>query len=245
VTQALQLAARTGEAPSRASFGASQVKEIAKPGRRCKAGEGVINREATSTMKWILPWAGWLLLATGCSSTLVVLVPDPNGKVGKVTVTTEGGQQTLAKAGQSTEAGGLGEAPGALEILSQQTIRSLFRVALDNEPAPPLHYLLFFHLDTTRLMPASRRHLPEVVRAIRARGSCDISVIGHTDRLGEEDYNEDLSRRRAEQVKAALVSLGVPDTCMDVRYYGESDPLIPTPDEVAEPRNRRVQIEIR
>jgi len=202
-------------------------------------------RGTTRVMGWIFPLAGLLLLTTGCSSTLVVLVPDPNGKVGQVTVATDAGQQVLTRAAQSTEALGLGRAPGAPETLSQETIRDLFAVALDNEPAPPLSYLLYFHFDTAQLLSESKRRLPEVFRAIRDRRSCDISVIGHTDRCGKVDFNSRLSLRRAERVKGALRSLGVAGDCMDIRYYGENDPLIPTPDEVAEPRNRRVQVEIR
>jgi OmpA-OmpF porin, OOP family len=193
----------------------------------------------------LAPVVGILLLATGCSSTLVVLVPDPNGKVGRVTVTTETGQQVLTQADQSTEAGGLRGAPAAPEILSREAIRNLFAVALANEPASPLRYLLYFYFDTTQLLPASKRRLPEVLHAIQSRKSCDISVIGHTDRVGRKDFNEQLSWRRAEQVKGKLVSLGVADACMVVYYYGENDPLIPTADEVPEPRNRRVQVEIR
>lgn len=196
-------------------------------------------------MKWLLPFAGFLLLSAGCSSTLVVLVPDPGGKVGRVTVTTDGGQQVLMGARQSTEASSVRRAPRPPETLSQETIQDLFSTALRNEPAPPLSYLLYFQLNTSRLLPGSKQRLPLVFRAIQDRKSCDVSVIGHTDRTGEADYNYALSRQRAKVVKSASTSLGVVEGCMEIRYYGENDPLIPTPHGVAEPRNRRVEVEIR
>ena len=192
-----------------------------------------------------LALAGLLLAVAGCSSTLVVLVPDPGGKVGQVAVTTDGGQQVLTQSGQSTKVSGAGRAPGAPKTLRQDTIQDLFAVALRNEPAPPLSYLLYFDFDTVTLRPESQRRLPEVLRAIQGRKSCDLSVIGHTDRIGEADFNYRLSLRRAEKVRGVLMTRGVAEGCIVVRYYGESDPLIPTPDEVAEPRNRRVEVQIR
>ena len=114
-----------------------------------------------------------------------------------------------------------------------------------NEPAPPLSYILYFYFDTATLRPESKRLLPEVLRAIHDRESCDLSVIGHTDRVGASAFNSGLSLRRAEKVKGTLSAMGVADDCMEIRYYGERDPLIPTRDEVPEPRNRRVEVQIR
>lgn len=191
---------------------------------------------------------GWILLsalAAGCSSTQVVLVPDPNGKVGQVAVMTDGGAQVLTQAGQSTEAPISWLAPGTPETLSAQDIEARFAVALRNEPTPPSRNLLYFDFDSVRLKPESARQLPELVHAIQARDSCDVSVNGHTDRMGSDAFNDGLSLQRAEEIKEALVALGLPARCVEVRYYGESDPLVPTPDATAEPRNRRVEVEIR
>jgi len=70
-------------------------------------------------------------------------------------------------------------------------------------------------------------------------------VIGHTDRVGAVEFNDALSRKRAETVASRLVAAGVPAERIAVAGRGEREPLIPTNDEVAEPRNRRVEIKVR
>jgi outer membrane protein OmpA-like peptidoglycan-associated protein len=185
------------------------------------------------------------VLAAGCSSTLVVLVPDPDGKVGEVSVTTDAGERVLSQAGQSTEARSARRVPDEPVILAPDDIRDAFGAALDNEPMPPERHLLYFYFDTAKLKPESQSHLAAVFGAIQQREYCDVSVIGHTDRVGRVAYNEELSWRRAEAVTQDLVELGVRRNCIAVRYYGESDPLIPTPDGVGDARNRRVEVEIK
>ena len=73
----------------------------------------------------------------------------------------------------------------------------------------------------------------------------DVVVIGHTDRIGNEQFNDRLSLQRAERVRSELVKLGIPQVRIQTAGRGEREPLINTPDEVSEPRNRRVEINVR
>ncbi|MGR9108343.1 MAG: hypothetical protein ACU843_15590, partial [Gammaproteobacteria bacterium] len=59
------------------------------------------------------------VLLSACSSTLVVLVPDPSGKVGEVVVATKGGETVLNKADESTEVSGEDSAPSEAKLLSR------------------------------------------------------------------------------------------------------------------------------
>ena len=86
-----------------------------------------------------------------------------------------------------------------------------------------------------------RRGLAEV----RRRDSHDISLNGHTDRTGEADWNMKLSLERANAVKVLLVEQGVSADYLTIEYYGESKPVIPTEDNVSEPKNRRVEVVVR
>jgi outer membrane protein OmpA-like peptidoglycan-associated protein len=95
------------------------------------------------------------------------------------------------------------------------------------------------------LLAVSNAGLAKAKAAIEARKSCDLSVIGHSDRVGDNSANKGISMQRAESVAKALTGIGVTKECMDIRYYGENDPVIPTADNVDEPRNRRVEVEIR
>jgi outer membrane protein OmpA-like peptidoglycan-associated protein len=186
---------------------------------------------------------GWVL--SGCSGTTVVLVPDAGGKVGKVTVKTKAGEQLLAESGASTFAGSTDKVPTTAKVLDSTKIQSMFGVALANEPMPPLHYAFYFQTGSADLLPDAKSQLTTIYQAIQERQSCDLSVIGHSDRTGDNQSNQSLSLKRAEAVVTILKTLGLKKDCVDVRYYGENDPVIPTADGVSEPRNRRVEIEVR
>lgn len=69
--------------------------------------------------------------------------------------------------------------------------------------------------------------------------------IGHSDSIGDEDYNIKLSTQRAETVKELLVTAGIASECIETISYGESDPLVKSGDNVDESLNRRVELEIR
>jgi outer membrane protein OmpA-like peptidoglycan-associated protein len=73
----------------------------------------------------------------------------------------------------------------------------------------------------------------------------DVSIIGHTDTQGKADANTALALRRAEAVETLLKSQGMQASAVLVESHGESNLLVPTPDETPEPRNRRVEIVIR
>ncbi len=70
-------------------------------------------------------------------------------------------------------------------------------------------------------------------------------VIGHTDTVGKAEANDELSLRRARAVGNLLVSKGFPADLITPIGRGERELAVATADEVAEPRNRRVEILIR
>ena len=70
-------------------------------------------------------------------------------------------------------------------------------------------------------------------------------MTGHTDRVGSEADNDRLSLQRAEAVRAMLIQRGINSSFLRAVGRGEREPLIPTPDEQAEPRNRRVEVIVR
>jgi outer membrane protein OmpA-like peptidoglycan-associated protein len=84
-----------------------------------------------------------------------------------------------------------------------------------------------------------------VFAEIKRRPLPDIVVIGHTDTIGSRGYNDRLSLARAERMREMLVERGIPAGRIQARGRGEREPLVATPDEVHEPRNRRVEINVR
>lgn len=187
----------------------------------------------------------FLSMLTACTSTSVVLLPDPDGNVGKVEVITEGGATVLDKAYESAEADKIKQPPEQKSPLTTDKVRAKYGGILAKEPMVPDHFRIYFKTGKAGLQPQAREMLLQGKARIDERKSCDFSVIGHTDRVYDNNYNYLLSMVRAENVAKALSDLGIAQRCMDIRYYGESYPVVPTPDEVDEPRNRVVVIEIR
>ncbi len=103
-------------------------------------------------------------------------------------------------------------------------------------------YVVFFAFDSAEITPAARRVLEEVAQRVQAGEAVRLELAGHADRAGPARYNDRLSRRRAEAVARVLQELGVPAEAMTVRWFGETRPRVPTPDDVPEPQNRRVEI---
>ena len=106
-------------------------------------------------------------------------------------------------------------------------------------------YLVFFDWDRADLTDRARQIINEAAQATTRVAVTRIEVAGHTDASGTPRYNQDLSQRRAQNVAAELVRLGVPRTAITTQAFGESRPLVQTADGVREPQNRRVEIVLR
>lgn len=98
-------------------------------------------------------------------------------------------------------------------------------------PAEPMQRITLdtdttFGFDSDQLSEQGKEKLNEIVDAGKQVENMQVTVTGHSDRIGPEDYNEDLSRRRAEAVKEYLVSEGVPEESITIAAAGESNPIV-------------------
>ena len=101
------------------------------------------------------------------------------------------------------------------------------------------------HPPARALTPESATALDQVVVATRARSGGEIVIIGHTDRQGAADANDVLSLERANAIRDLLVGKGVRPELIEPVGRGEREPVVPTDDDVPEPRNRRAEIVVR
>jgi len=188
-----------------------------------------------------------LLILSGCATVkeTVVLVPDADGKVGQVTVTTEGGSKTLTDPNTMVEVTGSGESPSDPKKIDQGQIDSLFANSIKALPLEPVSFLFYFMHDSTEPTAESQARIPEFLLLINKREFYEISIIGHTDTTGSDEYNMTVSYNRAVAVRDILLSHGVPSGRMELRYHGKRDPLVPTRDQVRELRNRRVEVVVK
>jgi len=124
-------------------------------------------------------------------------------------------------------------------------VQATFGDALAAQPVRAAHFTLHFNEASDDLTEESRAELERMLADVAKRPVRDIVIVGHTDAVGSDQYNDALAKKRAERVKAMLVERGVAAGDIDAIGRGKRDLLVPTPDGVAEPRNRRVEIVVR
>jgi len=113
---------------------------------------------------------------------------------------------------------------------------------LPPEPEIPREFIVFFGHNETTLSPEALEVVRQAAEAAKTLGAATLTLVGHADRSGSDEYNEALSLKRAVSVKTALVKEGVAENTISASGKGEGDPLVPTADGVREPQNRRVHI---
>lgn len=104
--------------------------------------------------------------------------------------------------------------------------------------------LIFFDFDVDVPKEDAVQTIQFVAANAEACGWRGFNVVGHTDRAGSDQYNNDLSARRARSVANLMDSLGIVGSRIRVSSEGESKPRVPTEDGVRNPQNRRVEITV-
>jgi len=118
------------------------------------------------------------------------------------------------------------------------------------KPAPPkvmvFEEAALFDFDKADLKPEGK----EQIKAYREKAQAELSradkimITGHTDNVGASDYNMKLSQRRAEAVRAYLISIGVDPNKIVATGAGETKPIAENNTQEGRAKNRRVEIEV-
>lgn len=202
------------------------------------------------------PWSTLALtcaLATlvGCAAphpTLrVVLLPqsDATGQPLTTAVSLQTGQQSLTLDQPLAMGELVGKGQLAKRMATFDEVQARYGDVLKIQPPSPESFVLGFLPGKSQLTPESESQLPRIIALAKSRAGGEIVVLGHTDRVGSVDANDKLSAERAKAIAAMLKAQGFSDDLITAIGRGERDPLVPTADEVAEPRNRRAEIIIR
>ena len=179
-------------------------------------------------------------LEASVDRTLVVLLPGDSA--GAVTANLGGQTSTLDQPYQALS----GSNDGVDDVaLSEQAVGRLFSDELSGEPLPAATFILTFESGGSDLTREGQRQLENAIDEIERRESADVSVVGHTDTVGPASLNVRLARSRAGAVERLLRAEQVDAKYLSVDSFGESDPIVPTGDNVDEERNRRVEIVVR
>ena len=187
-------------------------------------------------------------LAAGCASAprtpaLFAVIPGADGHVGAVVVRTDREERVIDSAygAQRLRSDGSVEA----SRLTAADVRREFGSTLDALPGKPATFMLYFLEGKDELTPESKSEMEKVFGELKRRPLPDILVIGHTDTVGGLAFNDRLSLARAERLREMMIGLGIPAERIAAAGRGKRELLVPTEDSVSEPRNRRVEINVR
>ena len=174
----------------------------------------------------------------------VVLLPDADGRTGSVIVKAESGQQSVSTAFGSASVNRRGSIHTTNEDAGQ--VQQRYAATLAARPLAPVSFMVFFEFGSAvDIAPVFQPTLDRLKAAIGAYPAAEVTVIGHTDRVGTLESNDVLSVKRAETVRDLILQAGLQPTLLEVAGRGEREPLVPTADEVPEVQNRRVEINLR
>jgi outer membrane protein OmpA-like peptidoglycan-associated protein len=115
------------------------------------------------------------------------------------------------------------------------------KTALDKDGRIILYDILFDY-DKATVQQSSDKQLQHIVTLLPENPELRMEVQGHTDSQGGDEYNLDLSQRRAETVVAYLNLFGIAGDRLSAKGYGESEPVETNETEEGRAKNRRVEL---
>jgi outer membrane protein OmpA-like peptidoglycan-associated protein len=187
--------------------------------------------------------AALVALLTGCAANeRIILLPEKDGRPTSVVV-RQGGRETVLD--RPYAAAELSRADPWRYSATPEEVQSTFGAALAAQPTRAAHFTLYFIEGSDDLTEDSKQILESMFADLAKRAVPDVLVVGHTDAVGSDQYNDALATKRAQAVRSALIGRGIPAEDVVAIGRGKRELLVPTPDGFAEPRNRRVEIVVR
>jgi OOP family OmpA-OmpF porin len=116
-------------------------------------------------------------------------------------------------------------------------------------PPPPVQKKIIlrgvnFDFDKATIRPDAKSILDEAASILRDNPTVAVSIEGHTDSIGSDDYNLRLSMRRAAAVQAFLIEAGIAEARLSTRGFGESQPVASNDTDDGRAQNRRVELKV-
>ena len=170
-----------------------------------------------------------------------VLLDNADGSAGAITFTDANGTVAVNRSKNAVNLDGA-TAPYTVD---DNTLQKDFGAIIAARPQAPASFLLYFESGGTQLTAESQALIAKIVADAAKRPAADISVIGHTDTEGDANANEKLGLQRAQAVSGLIAGAGLKAVETTVTSHGERDLLVKTPDNTAEPENRRVEVTVR
>lgn len=183
------------------------------------------------------------LLSACAPASRITLLPQAGGVPSAVVVSSGQGVQVLKQPYEVAEVSRRGSI--SAETTTADAVREQHPQLLALQPPAPERFVLEFEPGSAQLTTESQAQLPDVMARAQARAGGEIVITGHTDRQGSLEANDRLSLERAQSMRTRLIESGFSAELIEAVGRGEREPVLPTEDEVAEPRNRRVEVLVR
>ncbi len=101
---------------------------------------------------------------------------------------------------------------------------------------------VLFRSGSFELLPGARERLAKVSGIVLAYPSLHVAIEGHTDSVGSDQYNQDLSERRAQAVRDYFVQQGISGTSVEAHGFGKTEPIASNDTSEGRQQNRRVEL---
>lgn len=179
----------------------------------------------------------------GCYNTgTVILLPEKDGHDTAVEVKQGKDSFVLDKPYAAVRQQPAGALPYTAD---QKEVDARFGAALAAQPMRAESFTLYFLEGQDEFTVESKQDFEKVLVEITKYPVPDVVVVGHTDTVGNSQLNDDLSRKRAETVRAKFIERGIKPENIVAYGRGKRELLVKTGDNVPEPKNRRVEIVVR
>ncbi|MCK4440533.1 MAG: OmpA family protein [Sulfurovaceae bacterium] len=180
----------------------------------------------------------------GYSKTTIVL--GDNGKShNAIIVSTDKGSVKLDKVGTFVELKDKEKAPSKIKKMSKEEMQKKFADVIASVPPKPLSYMLYFKSNSSNLTEKSKKLLKIVLKSIQDRTPCMVDIIGHTDTVGSNKQNIEVSLKRARYISSIIKKMNTKIVALSTKGYGEENLLVKTADNVTQDKNRAVEIFIK
>lgn len=179
-------------------------------------------------------------LTIGVEKSEILLLDS--GKPSAIIIQTKDKNTTLNSTNSYMEISNVKAFESKKKTLKEDEVKKRYYTLLKDGFIPPKSYLLYF-TDGSNLTKSSAKKIDEIRQTIKDRMPCNVSIIGHADTYGSDKINEKVSLDRAQSISKNFKDLNI--SKLEIVSFGEKNLLIKTKDGVIEPKNRRVEIQIR
>jgi len=173
----------------------------------------------------------------------IVLLPNADGSPSAVILKTAVGEQLIDHPYQAASVTPDGAITPRKE--SPESVKARYGAVLAAQPQRPVSYIVYFVSGKNEITPESKPILDKMKADLKTRSAPEITVIGHTDRVGKPDANDALSLTRAKVMREILIADGVSSSLIQAVGRGERELVVKTDPGVPEAKNRRVEINVR